>query len=233
MQPDLNAPVDAANRQRAATGTLLANQDLKTEGFLGKFSNLINSQGTTEALAGRIGEELNLPTLSKNAFNLQQQMYELPSTYSAATRGFDVNNNQLQRIIGQKSSELGPVAQRATDQAQFAQGQLATRLGYAQNDWNRQLLPLNSEQDFLTDRMARETNLYSQDNQNELNALIQKGNWTQAEKDRAQQLAIAEKGYANSLEVAKINNQPKPFALNNGQGIYNPADQSYKRFGWG
>lgn len=231
MQPDLQEPVNAARAMRGNTAGLLAGQDLKTEGFLGKFTDTINKQGTTEALATRIGEELGLPTLQKNAFNLQQQMYDIPSTYSAATRGFDVNANQLSRIIGQKQTELGPTAQRATDQAQFAQGQLSTRLGYAQNDWARQLLPLNSEQAFLTDRMARETSLYTQDNQNELNAILAKmqGGITlsEGEKSRANALAIAEKGYENALKVATMNNQQKkesPFiTVGEGSSIFNTS----------
>lgn len=227
---NLDAGVNAAAAQRAAGTNLLAGQDVKTSDFLNKYTDLINNQGTTEALAGRIGAELNLPNLQKSAFDLNQQVLDIPGTYKTGTRGFDVNANQLGRIIATKQAELAPLAQRATSQAQFAQEQLGTRLGYAQNDWNRQLLPLTSEQAFLTDRLARETSMFTEANQNELNAILDKIKngieIDQREKDRAQELAIAEKRYENELKLQQEkNNAPTPVSV--GQGIWNPGSNSW------
>ena|SRR3990167_10107805 len=205
---DLNAPVDAIARQRINNREFLAGQNQVTSDFLSKFGSTIAGQGTTAGAAKQIGEDLGLPTLQKNAFDLRQAVIDIPEVYGSATRGFDVNANQLARIINQKTSELMPIAQKATAQAQFAQGELDTRLGYLQNDWNRQLLPLNSEQAFLVDRLARETSMFSQENQNELNALLEKVKngitLSEGERTRANELAIKEKEYATRIEEAKI-----------------------------
>ena len=173
---DLNEPSNAIARQRLMNREFLANQNQLTSDFLGKFSNVIAGQGTTQQAAQRIGEDLGLPQLRQNAFGLQQSLIDIPELYKSGTRGFDVNANQLGRIIATKQAELAPYAERATAQSQFAEGELGTRLGYLQNDWNRQLLPLNSEQAFLADRFAREVSVFSAEDQRELDALLGKIN---------------------------------------------------------
>lgn len=204
---DLNAPVATTQAQKAATGTLLAGQDARTGDFLGRYTGAINSQPSTSAIASRIGDELGLPTLQANARSLNTTLFNLPTTYSKATTGFDVNANQLARIVGQKQSELAPAAGLATQNALDAEKSINTRLGYETRDQDRALLPYQSEQTLLADRLARETSLYSQDNENELNAIISKMQAgiqiSEAEKSRAQQLAMAEKEYQNQLSLQK------------------------------
>src|SRR3990167_7398009 len=216
---DLNEPSNAIARQRLMNREFLANQNQLTSDFLGKFSNVIAGQGTTQQAAQRIGEDLGLPQLRQNAFGLQQSLIDIPELYKSGTRGFDVNANQLGRIIATKQAELAPYAERATAQSQFAEGELGTRLGYLQNDWNRQLLPLNSEQAFLADRFAREVSVFSAEDQRELDALLGKINagvtLSEGERDRANKLAVAEKAYQQALEVARIEAN-KPFSVGAG-----------------
>lgn len=204
---DLNAPVAQAQANTANLKNIFAGQQADTSGFLNRFTGAINSQPTSQALAERIGNELNLPQLQANSQSLNNTLFQLPSTYSAATRGFDVNSNQLSRIIGQKQSELAPAAALAQSNAQNAENTLDKRLGYAQADQNRALLPYQSEQSLLSDRFAREATGYTQAMGNELDAIIQKMNagvtLSEGEKNRAQQLAIAEKGYQNQLDQIK------------------------------
>src|SRR3990167_6206591 len=222
---DLNAPANAVARQRIANREFLAGQNKQTTDFLNKFTGTIAGQGTTADAAQRIGGELGLPQLRQNAFNMQQQLIDIPEVYGSATRGFDVNANQLARIVNQKTSELAPFAQRATAQQQFGEQELGTRLGYLQNDWNRQLLPLNSEQAFLADRFAREQSVFSQEDQRELDALLGKitagVTLSEGERNRANALAVAEKNYQSALEVARTNNQYQSVAQ--GAGLYNTA----------
>src|SRR3990167_2816476 len=106
MDVDLNAPANAVSRQRIANREFLAGQNQVTSDFLNKFGNVITGQGTTAQAAQGIGEELGLPALRQNAFNMQQQVLDIPEVYKAGTRGFDVNSNQLARIVNQKTSEL-------------------------------------------------------------------------------------------------------------------------------
>lgn len=205
--PDLNQITNTAANINARTPGFLAGQDAKTNDFLGRFKGLLGSQETTSAMAERMGGELGLPQLRGNATMLRNTLTNLPSTYSAASRGFDVNNNQLQRIIGQKTSELAPAVETAERSLSSAEQNLDTRMGYTQRDQDRQLIPYQTEQSFLSDRLARETTLYSQDNERELDALLQKMSLgvtlSEGEKNRAQELAINEKNYANELEKIK------------------------------
>src|SRR3990167_9795393 len=121
---NLNEGVDTIARQRLANQQFLTGQNQLTSDFLTKFGNVITGQGTTAGAAERIGGELGLPALRQNAFNLQQSLIDIPSLHTSATRGFDVNANQLGRIIATKQAELSPLAQRATAQSQFAEQEL-------------------------------------------------------------------------------------------------------------
>jgi len=212
-EPNLNELTDTTARQKAATQELLTGQNALSSDFLKRYTGAIGSQETSSAMAERLGKELGIPTLQANATMLRNTMTNLPSTYSKAMTGFDVNANQLARVIGQKSSELAPALTTAESSLSTAQGNLGTRMGYETADQAKQLLPYSVEQSQLNDRLARETTLYTQDNTNELNALIQKINagvtLSEGEKNRAQQLAISEKNY--ELEKKKLDQNQNQF----------------------
>jgi len=217
--PDLEGKTTT---QRAAGASLLADQQGQTSNFLQKYSNTIANQGSTADMAGRISSELNLPQLRETSKTLNQRMLMTPLNNMSDTRGSNVTQNQLNNLNTYDLNKLAIPAQLAEQNTQTAENSLNTRLGYAQNDWNRQLLPLNSEQSFLSDRLARETSMFSEQNQNELNAMIQKMNagitLSEGEKNRAQSLAIAEKGYESALKVAQSGSQ---FQKIGADGLYN------------
>lgn len=244
MNPDLNAPVQQAQANTANLKNIFAGQQADTGGFLNRFSGAINAQPTSTALAERIGNELGLPQLQGNANMLRNTLTNLPSTYSAATRGFDVNANQLSRIIGTKSAELAPAVETAERSLSSAQNNLDRRLGYAQADQQKELLPYQSEQSLLSDRFAREASGYSQAMGNELDAIIAKMNAgvqiSEAEKSRAHDLALAEKTFENQKKLYAEQAKYSPSAANDpwqtigdgawlfntqtGQTIQNPQD---------
>jgi len=223
VQDDLNQLTNLTSTQGAGTQNFLAGQNETTADYLKRYSDLISSQGTTSAMAERIGQELGLPNLQKNAFQLQQQVYDLPGMQTKSMLGYDINESQRQRVINQKLSELSPLAERATAQQQFAEGQLGTRLGYAQSDWARQLMPMQTEKDLLSEHQAREVSLYTADNERELSALITKINagitLSEGERNRAQQLSIAEKGYQNELDKLKAGTSDRYKSMGAG-GLY-------------
>src|SRR3990167_1878680 len=103
--PDINAPVEAAQRLRNLTPGFLGGQQAQSQDYLGRLGGYVSGQPTSSALAERIGGELGLPTLRSNVQGLENTLFNLPSTYGSATRGFDVNANQLSRIIGTKQAE--------------------------------------------------------------------------------------------------------------------------------
>ena len=218
---NINEITDLIAHQQAGTPGFLRGQQETTADYLKRYTDFINSQEGASAMAGRIGTELGIPTLQANATMLRNTLTNLPSTYSKATTGYDVNQNQLSRIIGQKAGELSPMVQTAETSLAGAQGNLATRMGYEQADQAKALLPYQTEQDLLTDRLAREATLYSQENQNELNALIAKIDagitLSEGEKNRAQELAIAEKNY--QAERDRLNAQ-QPISTDTGDWMW-------------
>jgi len=208
--PNLNELTNLTNSQRANTNTLLGNQAGQQSDFLKRYTGAVQGQEGQAAMAQRIGQELGVPTLQKNATMLRNTLTNLPSTYSKATTGYDVNANQLSRIIGQKSSELSPMVQTAETSLGNAQNTMNTQMGYATADQAKQLMPYQTEQSLMQDRQAREASMYSQDNQNELNSLINKIQYgvqlSEGEKNRANALAVAENNYQNNLKLQQ--NQP-------------------------
>lgn len=182
--------------KRAALNTSQAGQQ---SDFLGRYTGAINGQETSSAMADRIGGKLGLPELQKNATTLNTTLANIPYTYGAATKGFDVNNNQLNRIIGQKSSELTPVVNSTNNALSTAQGQLTSRMGYEQADQAKQLAPYQSEQSLLTDRLNRESAGFNTDAESELSSYLAKMNagiqLSQAEQTRAENLAQSKLAY--------------------------------------
>ena len=225
---DLNAGVNAATANSAKLANLFASQRGESNNFLGRYTGAINNQETSSAMADRIGSELGLPQMRANSQGLQNTLFNLPSTYSAATTGHDVNANQLSRIVGQKQSELAPAAALAQSNVSSAENSLNTRLGYGQADQAKALLPYGMESNLMSDTFARETTGYTNAMQGELDAIIGKMNagvtLSEGEKNRAQALASAEMGYQNALKVAEINKkQDSPYiSVGEGNSIFDP-----------
>lgn len=224
----IQAPVNQAQQNKTDLQNLFATQSGQTSDFLNRYTGAIKGQEGTSALATRIGNELGLPQLQANAQSLNQTLFNLPSTYSAATTGRDVNANQLARIVGTKQAELSPAAALASQNAQQAQTNLNTRLGYEQTDQAKALLPFQTEQQLLSDRLTREATGYSSANQSILDSLIAKMNagisLSEGEKNRAQQLAVQEMQYKQAMDVAKAgqttDNSKRYVTLADGATLY-------------
>lgn len=231
MNPvDINAPVAQAQSNRQAITDLFGSQRNEATDFLTRYKGALAGQPTTAGLAGRIGDELNLGAKRQAANTITNTVNNLPYTYGAATRGYDVNSNQLSRIVGQKTSELTPAMNTANSAVASAEKSLDTRLGYELADRDRELLPYQTEQQMLSERNARETTGYSQAFQGELDAIIQKMQagitLSEGEKNRAQALALAEKQYKQALDVAKANQSSSrdPYVtLGEGQTLFNTS----------
>lgn len=182
--------------------------DLQSD-FLNRYKTTIGGLETPSALAARLGGELGLPALNKSAFGLNQTLADIPSVQTTATRGFDVNANQLSRIIAAKQGEIAPLAQRATAEAQFAQNELGTQMGYAQQDQDRQLMPYQVEGQQLSDRLAREATGYNTDMQNELdlylNRLARGEELSDQERARAEKLADNETAFEQQKKLSTFN----------------------------
>lgn len=218
--------------QKAATQGLLSGQNVEQGNFLNRYGDAIKSQETQSQMADRIGNQYNLPTLSKNAFNAQQAVYDAPQVTTDAARGSEINQNQLDRQKNYQLQKLAPIAQRAQDQANFAQNTVNTQMGYATKDQEKALSLFPVEQQMMMDRQARETSLFSSGQEQELNSIIAKMNAgiqiSEGEKNRAQQLAIGEKNY--NLELQKLaqnqtqfsSSQSQPMSVSPGNKVIDP-----------
>lgn len=205
--PNLNAITDLTTNQRAGTNQLLAGQNQQQQDFLGGLKGYVASQPTSQALADRIGTELNLPNLQANSQSLNQTLFNLPQTYSKATTGFDVNQNQLDRVVGTKQAELAPAAALASQNTLNAQQQQTQRMGYAEQDFQHGLIPYTSAQSLMSERQAREVSAYTQENQQELDGLIQKSQMgvqmSEGDKNRMNALAVAEANFQHQMDLQK------------------------------
>ena len=137
-------------------------------------------------------------------------------TQQTIAKQVGISAPSLQRRIAAETANLQPAfetAGRAAGEAlagqQFAESELGTRLGYLVAEQAKELQPFYQAQlPLLTDRLAREFTNYTQDKQNELSVLLTKMSQgfqaSQAELDRVQQLAIAEKQYTQVKNTQSI-----------------------------
>lgn len=227
---NLNEPLEAVKKQALDLTGMWDKWGQEENKFVSDFTNYLSSRPGVSQQAEKIGGELGLPSLRENAFRLAEQVRGIPETYTQAVRGFSVNQNQLNRIINQKLTELSPIAQRAQEQLNFGEAELGRRLGYAQADEEKMLMPWKYRYDFTTSRLARESTGYNFSQQRELDALIAKmktgADLEIAEKNRLQELAIKEKEFENALERAKLST-PKadnPYlSIGEGSTIFNTS----------
>lgn len=211
--PDLEGKVAQQKSARTALNTA---QNAQEQDYLNRYSGAIGGQESMEALSKRLGDELGLPTLQQNALKLRETIRNLPTTYGKATRGFDVNQNQLDRIVGKETARLSPAMATAEEALASATGTLDKRIGFAQTDQAKALLPYQTESTLLQNRLAREATGFSEDNGRELDALISKMNagitLSEGEKNRANALAVAEMNFNNQL---KLQEQQQKFSTTN------------------
>lgn len=212
-----NGAPDNANallaEQKAQTAAFNQDQRGLSADFLNRFKGAVAGQETLPNMATRIGGELGLPQLQANSQSLNNTLFNLPSTYGAATRGFDVNANQLARIIGQKQSELAPAAALASQNTLNAQDQVTKMLGYGVQQQQKELLPYQTESSMLSEQQAREFSGFTADKQNQLTSILSdianKRAVSAAQLAYANQLALAKLGYDSALAVAKVNSAAK------------------------
>lgn len=159
-------------------------------------------------------EQLQLPELQEFALQAGQQLEELPGVYEEFARGQDISANQLARLTAAKTAELAPIAQKAIEQAQFAQEQFGQRLG-------QELVPLQTELQLYQDQLAREFTQYTQQQQNELDVLLQKmqleGQLSMAEQQRAHELAMLE------AQTEEVKQQGQLVNLGDRMALINPV----------
>lgn len=152
---------------------LLNRQKSEEDAFNKSYSDKVNSQESVSSMWDRLGQQYNLPTLMKSANDLTNTLASMPQTQANATRGFDVSEAQLQKIIADQTNKLAPLAQRATSEAQNAQNLTNQGIGYGLQEEQRQLQPFEMQSKLLADRMAREFTGYTTEKQQQLDMYLE------------------------------------------------------------
>lgn len=142
--------------------------------FLGRYKTAIAGQTPYSALQERAENEYGVPQLQKTATTVQNAFNAIPGTYTSGAKGYDVNANQLSKIIGTKTSEMAPAVQAsntALSNATTAAG-ARTAQGIAQQE--KELRPYASEQSMLGDALARESTGFTTEMEAKLNGYLDK-----------------------------------------------------------
>jgi uncharacterized phage infection (PIP) family protein YhgE len=136
-----------------------------------------------------IEQQLGLPSVRENVYNLGETIRDIPAAVKQATQGTGITAAQLaQKQLGRQNEYLPEY----NEMARLAQ--------YKEEEFNRQadraLMPWSLEIDQTKDRLAREFSGFNIDNENQLNTLLQKmqleGQLSIAEMNNATQLAQLE-----------------------------------------
>lgn len=192
------------------TGDILSTkQKSEEESFLSALREKMGGQETLTAASERIGGELQLPALRQSAFDLTQTLKNIPQTQQTISKQVGISAPHLQKRIASEQGRLAPVAQEAVGQQQFSEKELGNRLGLLLADQSAELRPFfEAQMPLLQDRLAREQANYSQDKQNELTLLLtnmsQGFQASQADLNRANQLASSENEYQRQIDLIKL-----------------------------
>ncbi len=216
------------NKMPSDYSNFFSGQKSDINNFLGRYSGAIGNQETVSHMGQRIGNELNLPSLRSAADTVNTNVANLPYTYSGATRGFDVNANQLGRIVTNKGIQLAPLATSVNNRLNTAENTLGQQMGFEQTQQQKELLPYQSEQSLLNDRLAREATGFQTQEEDRLQGYITKMQQgvvlSRGEQQDAEALAAAKLSYDAAVNVAKINAQYQ--TLNPGQSLFNTLSGS-------
>lgn len=191
--------------------SLMSGQKSDIGDFIGRYSGAINAQEPLSAINQRIENELNLPTLRQNANTINTAFSNIPYNYGSAARGFDVNANQLSRIISTKTANMTPAMNAANNALATAQNTATARIGQEQTQQTKLLSPYQTEGSMLNDYLSRQATGFTSTAEATLSGYLQKlasgVTLTQDELDNANRLATAKLAYDAQIESAKIGAQ--------------------------
>lgn len=194
-------------------------QKAEGQSYVSGLTEFLQSQESLNQMYDRIGSQLDLPRQRENVMQIAEGVDQLaaalkgvPDSVRGRTRNSLVTDAQANRIIAKESEGLGAelsdlqnAGNIASMRLQASEEELSKRMGLEQAQQQKFLLPWEKEYDLLTQRQAREFSGYTFANQLELNRLISNQNagltWTNAEKQRAHELAMQEQAFKNQLET--------------------------------
>ena len=229
-------PTGFGSKTKQGFSDLWGSQQGQQQDYIQGFKDTIAGQtGLPEAYSS-LNAQYNVPTLAANANYLQGQVLKSPQRNLQMAKGFNFDQNQVDKATNLELARLSPLAQNATNQLQTAQGMVNQGVGFQQAQNQYELQPIQQEGEMLGDFWARQASGFTSASQMELEGLVKKMEagvqLSTAEMQRYSELAQAEMDYqaamtqANTqMNVAKLNNQNQ--IIGQGQTYYNPATGFY------
>lgn len=204
--------------------------------YMSAYKNSILNNPTAVDLYTQGNSIFNVPTLQKNATDLNNLVLQTPQNVLNTAKGFNYDNNQVNNQTTLNLEKLSPLATSATNSANTAEGLASNyvQAGLSQNATN--LLPIQAYGNQLTNQLGYQATGLNTEQTNELSALVSKMQAGEqlsaaemsayatlsAAEESAQGTETAASTAANaSQNVAKINNQNLSIAP--GNTYYNPV----------
>lgn len=216
--------------------SVLSNYNNQQNDYQKAFMNQIqNGQPTAQGYYQQGQKLFNVQPLQQTANQLNNAVLQDPINNVNASKGFNVDNSQIQQKTNQDLEYLSPVAQAAQNSANSAQQNALnyTQAGEAQNNLN--IIPYQQEGQYIQQAMAQAATGWDANQQAALSALQAKmqagvqlsaqemqsyATLTQAEQQYQAAIAANQAG----IEEAKLGQQFQ--ALSPGQQLYNVYGKS-------
>lgn len=201
-------PTQASGAAKASSGDLFNTQMGQTKNYVNDYTKAVANNPTVTSLYNTANEMYGIPGLTKTNQYYQNKVTDaIPDAYTGA-RGFDISADQIGNGVASKLAYLGPQAGRAQSNLNAANtlAQGFVNAGVAQNAQN--LLPIQAEAPLLQQAQGVQGQIWNTATQSEFQGLLAKMQagvqLSQAELQRAQQLAQLEESYQQAIDTANI-----------------------------
>lgn len=202
-----------------------ASQKAEQDKLTGEYSTAIAGQKTVPQLYSQYEKQYQIPELRESmqqgteAYrDISQQISDIPETTAATTRESLVTAGQAGQMNQAQYAKLAPVAEsigRTVEQVGQMLTQAETNMNTALQmeiaQQKKDLMPFEWKYNLMNINQAREESGWTTTLQAELNRLLSNQSaglsWTNAEAERANQLAQIEKQYQNNLDLLEKQNE--------------------------
>jgi len=144
-------------------------QRARTDEFTGRLQGIPDSLRAVEQELGIPQAREGFQAAGEQSRFVANQLRDLPGVQAQATRGFDVNANQLARIVAQKTQDLQPSAESATRGLEESGASLRGLLDAFQTRSSGVIKPFEIEAGVLGESVAQEFGLFKQQMSDDLN----------------------------------------------------------------
>lgn len=165
---------------------LFAEQQKTSSDFLNRF------QSSASDIYNRLAQEQGLGGAMQRATQAMETYEDIPGQEKTVSKQFGISAPRLERRIAGRQAEFAPIAQRALQQAQTAQG-------LVESGYQRGIQPYIMEASMISDNLARQATGWGVEANQKFNLLLNKlqndQNLSNMEWAQAAELALKEKDF--------------------------------------